>query len=191
MTTEHKPHSEYDVALLQDSIDMEVYDVVPGETHRRLKEQVETLRREQTVLDGESVRLNRENRELKEQLEMLQAEHSKLVESAFVETPLEPLADHQAAHREIVGLKEQLEAAQRELDQCRQAFHDRSTPNPARTHFGPPGDNWGPAELDSSPASDPHEHTWSIPDFAGVYRCMVCGVEGETISVSNQESRGE
>lgn len=40
---------------------------------------------------------------------------------------------------------------------------------------------------EQSPASEPHEHTWSIPDFAGVYRCMVCGVEGETISVSNQD----
>lgn len=34
-----------------------------------LVEQVEALHREQTVLDGESVRLNRENRELKEQYE--------------------------------------------------------------------------------------------------------------------------
>lgn len=39
---ESNQHSEFDVQLLQDSIDMEVYDVVAGETYRNLVEQLET-----------------------------------------------------------------------------------------------------------------------------------------------------
>lgn len=110
-----------------------------------------------------------------EQLEALQAEHTKLVESAFVETPLEPLADHQAAHREIVGLKEQLEAverwcegwdnsAQRWIGQDLRAAIAKAGSNPAKgSPENPitnadlpmtlePGDHW--CAVESSPASE-------------------------------------
>lgn len=51
---------------------------------------------------------------------------------------------------------------------------------------------------DPNPASEPHEHEWSLPVNAGVFRCMTCGVETTNIrdstlghGVSFQDTRQE
>jgi hypothetical protein len=41
------------------------------------------------------------------------------------------------------------------------------------------------------PASEPHEHEWSLPVNAGVYRCMTCGIETVALPPNSNASYQE